>query len=72
MNAERRGGMDFVAAHLADDGELRDDVSVAEATDVLWMLCSFECFDLLYDGRGLSVDDTARWLTTTIERTLCR
>jgi AcrR family transcriptional regulator len=72
MNAERRGGMDFLAAHLAEEGELRDDVSVTEATDLLWMLCSFDAFDLLYAGRGLSVEDTAHWLAITVERTLCR
>jgi AcrR family transcriptional regulator len=72
MNAERRGGMDALATHLAEDGELRDDVAVAQATDLLWMLCSFDAFDLLYSGRGLSVDDTAQWLASTVERTLCR
>jgi AcrR family transcriptional regulator len=72
INAERRGGMDHLANHLAEDGELRDDVSVAQARDLLWMLCSFDAFDLLYAGRGLSVDEAAEWLATTVERTLCR
>jgi AcrR family transcriptional regulator len=72
MNAERRGGMAFVAKHLAEDGELRDDVSVDDAVNLLWMLCSFDSFDALYTDRGMSVDEAARWLVTTIERTLCR
>jgi AcrR family transcriptional regulator len=72
MDQERRGGMSFVATHLAEEGELRDDVSVADAIDVLWMLLSFDSFDLLYTGRGLSADETASWLTTAAERTLCR
>src|SRR3954469_16133804 len=70
MNEERRGGMDFLATHLAEEGELRDDVLVTQAGAALWMLCSFDAFDLLYSGRGLSVDDTAEWLSTTVERAL--
>jgi AcrR family transcriptional regulator len=72
MNQERRGGMAFLATHLAEDGLLRADVSVADAVDVLWMLCSFDAFDLLYTGRGLSADAAATWLATAAERTLCR
>jgi AcrR family transcriptional regulator len=72
MNEERRGGMAFLAAHLAEEGQLRDDVSEADATNVLWMLCSFDSFDALYTDRGLSVEEATRWLTTAAERTLCR
>jgi AcrR family transcriptional regulator len=72
MNTERRGGMVFVATHLADEGELRDDVSLDDAVNVLWLLCSFDSFDALYTDRGLSVEDAAKWLTTAAERTLCR
>ena len=70
---ERRwGGMQHVARRLAEQGELRDDVSVEEAADVLWMLASFEAFDALYSGRGLPTDQVARLLVATAERTLCR
>ena len=31
---------------------LRDDVTMGDAADVLWMLASFECFDALFTGRG--------------------
>jgi len=69
---ERRwGGMQHVARRLAEQGELRDDVSVEEAADVLWMLASFEAFDALYSGRGLPTDQVARLLVATAERTLC-
>jgi hypothetical protein len=47
-------------------------VSVAQATDLLWMLCSFEAFDLLFTDRGLSADEAADLVATTIERTHCR
>ena len=51
---------------------LRADVDVDEAANLLWLLTSFDSFDLLYTGRALSIDDVARALVTTAERTLCR
>ena len=70
---ERRwGGMQHVARTLAEQGDLRDDVSLEEAADVRWMLASFEAFDALYSGRGLPTDQVARLLVATAERTLCR
>ncbi|HET6952060.1 MAG TPA: TetR/AcrR family transcriptional regulator [Acidimicrobiales bacterium] len=72
MDASRKGGMEHLARRLAEDGVLRADVSVEYATDVLWMLCSFDAFDLLYAGRGLPLDDTVEILVTIAERSLCR
>jgi AcrR family transcriptional regulator len=72
MDNERRGGMQHLANRLAEDGALRPDVSVEQATDLLWMLCSFDTFDLLYTDRGLSADDVADLVATTAERTICR
>jgi len=51
---------------------LRPDVSVTEAGDVLWVLTSFESFDLPYTGRGLSTDAVADLLTATADRALLR
>ena len=68
----RRGGMEYLAKRLAEDGALRDDVSMEMAVDVLWMICSFEAFDLLHTGQGLSVDDAVDALAITAERALCR
>jgi AcrR family transcriptional regulator len=72
MDADRRGGMEYLARRLREDGALRSDVSLETATDLLWMLCSFDAFDLLYTDRGLGVEQVADLLVTTIERTLCR
>jgi len=72
MERERTGGMAYVAQRLHDDGVLREDVTVDEAADVLWMLCSFESFDSLHTGRKLSVDRSIELIITTAERTLCR
>jgi AcrR family transcriptional regulator len=68
----RAGGMTRLARRLAEQDVLRPDVTVEQAADVLWLLASFDSFDLLYTGRGLSVDEVAEVLITTAERTLCR
>ncbi|WP_280492039.1 TetR/AcrR family transcriptional regulator [Nocardia asiatica] len=72
MEEDRRGGVAHLAHRLAAADELREDVSVEWATDVLWTLTSFESLDLLITGRGLGVEDAIERLTTTAERTLCR
>jgi len=72
MEEDRRGGMEHLARRLSEAGELRDDVTVDQAVDVLWMIASFESLDLLMTGRGLSVDEAIEVLVTTAERTLCR
>jgi hypothetical protein len=68
----RTGGMAHLAQRLADQDVLRPDVRVGEAANLLWLLTSFDAFDLLYTGRGMSVDDVAAALITTAERSLCR
>lgn len=72
MEEDRRGGMDHLARRLSEADELRDDVTVEQALDVLWVMTSFESLDLLVTGRGLSVDEAIEVLVTTAERTLCR
>jgi hypothetical protein len=69
---ERAGGLAHLARRLAEDGVLREDVTVDEALDVLWVLASFESFDLLFTGRGLPLDRAVELLVTTAERTLLR
>jgi hypothetical protein len=64
--------MAHLAQRLADQDVLRPDVRVGEAANLLWLLTSFDAFDLLYTGRGMSVDDVAAALITTAERSLCR
>ena len=68
----RAGGMGDLAARLAAANQLRDGVTAEAAADLLWVLTSFDCFDLLHTGRGLSADDAAELLIETAERTLCR
>ena len=72
LEERRWGGMEYLAGRLAEQDQLRADVTANEAADVLWMLTSFDSFDLLYTGRGLPADEVARILTETAERTVCR
>ncbi len=63
-------GTATLARRLAEQGVLRADVTQEEAANVMWLLTSFEGFDLLYTGRGLGVEEIVRTLVTTAERTL--
>jgi hypothetical protein len=57
---------------LSRHKQLRPGGRIAEAAHFLWIAASFEAFDLLYTGRGLSADETARILVENTERALCR
>jgi AcrR family transcriptional regulator len=70
MDAERSAGMTRLAERLAEQGVLREGLSLEHAEHVLWMLTSFESFDALYTGRGLSTGRTTEILIDTAERTL--
>ena len=59
-----------IAGQLHAQGHLRDGVSAEEADDILWVITSFESFDLLYSGRGLPLDTVVERLTETAERAL--
>ncbi len=72
VEEERARGMARVAGRLEEQGHLRDGVDAEQAADLLWVLTSFDSFDALYTGRGLSVDEVAERLFVTAERTLLR
>jgi len=68
----RAEAMARLARGLEAQDELLPGVSAEEAAHVLWVLSSFESFDLLYTGRGLSVDAIVELLIATGERALMR
>jgi AcrR family transcriptional regulator len=72
MEARRAEGMAYLAKRLAEQNILRPEVTVDEAAHLLWLLASFDAFDLLYTGRGLPAGEVARILSATAERALCR
>jgi AcrR family transcriptional regulator len=67
----RAAGMASLAQRLAEQNELKSGVSVEAAADLLWILTSFDAYDLLATGRGLSADAAADLLIETAERALC-
>jgi AcrR family transcriptional regulator len=67
---KRSRAMDELAGRLAEQGVLRDGISRRQAAGLLFVLTSFESFDLLFDGRGLSARSTADVLVETAERAL--
>jgi AcrR family transcriptional regulator len=71
MEQRRASGMAQVARRLADQRLLRQDTTVEAATDLLWVLTSFDSFDLLHTGRVLPIDTIATTLATAAERSLC-
>jgi AcrR family transcriptional regulator len=69
--AERRArGMIRLGRRLSRHGLLRKGVTAKQAADRLWILTSFEAFDLLYSGRDMSADAVARVLVDMAERSL--
>jgi len=72
MEQRRAGGMTYLAQRLAEDAVLRADVTVEQAMDLLWVLCSFETFDALYTDRGKPLEEAVELITQMAERSLCR
>jgi AcrR family transcriptional regulator len=66
----RAQGMMRLARRLSRHGLLREGLAAKAAADRLWVLTSFDAFDLLYTGRGLSADAVARTLVDTAERSV--
>lgn len=69
MEDGRAGGMAFLAERLERQGLLRADVEVA--ADLLWVLTSFDAFDLLFI-RGRERERIAETLVTSAEQTMLR
>lgn len=72
IEAQRSRGMAWLARRLDEEGALREDVSRKRAADVLWMLTSFDAFDLLYTGRNLGAGAVASRLVEVGELSLRR
>jgi AcrR family transcriptional regulator len=68
----RRPGMARLAGALAEQGYLRDGVSIDEAVDILTVITSFQSFDELFSGSGLAADVVADRLIAIAERSVCR
>jgi AcrR family transcriptional regulator len=73
LREERRArGMKRVARRLGEQKLLRPGLSVKDAENTLWVLTSFESFDLLHTDRGLAPAAVAELLIETAERALLK
>jgi AcrR family transcriptional regulator len=70
MEERRAKGMLRLARRLVRHGLVRDGLTAKKAADRLWILTSFDAFDLLYAGREMSADDVARVLVEMAERSV--
>lgn len=67
----RLTGMKRSVRRLREQGVLRPELSLTEAVDILWVIASFDTFDLLYSGRNLSTAKVGDRLIEMAERALC-
>lgn len=66
MEARRLTGQGRFVQVLADRGALKPGLSVEDATDVVWTLCSLAVYDLLVVDRGWKEDRYRTWLTDAL------
>lgn len=67
IDEERASAMRRLARRLHEEGVLRDGCNREAAEHMLWVVTSFESFDALFTGRGLSVDETVALLIEMAE-----
>jgi AcrR family transcriptional regulator len=66
----RLAGQGRFVGMLAERGALRPGLSVDDAVDVVWTLCSLAVHDLLVVSRGWSSERYAAWLAEALTREL--
>jgi AcrR family transcriptional regulator len=71
IEARRAEGMEWASKRLAKQRRLKPGVTAKWAAHLLWLAASFDAFDLLYTGRGLSASDTAQILIDAFESATC-
>jgi AcrR family transcriptional regulator len=67
---ERAAGMAKLARRLAEQDLLRPGLSPDRAAHVIWVLASFDAYDLLATGRGLAPQEIVEVLADTAEHAL--
>jgi AcrR family transcriptional regulator len=70
LEAWRLEGQGRFVAMLAQRGALRLDLSVLEATDIVWTLCSLAVYDLLVLDRSWTAEQYEAWLATALTKSL--
>jgi len=72
LNFGRAQGMRRLAERMHEQAVLRDDVTVEEAADILWVITSFETYAQLRRGRNLTPTQVGERLLGMTRRTLYR
>jgi AcrR family transcriptional regulator len=67
---QRREAMAQVVSWIAANGDLRDKMSVDEATDIVWTMTSPEVHQLLLDRCGWDAEHYQSWLHHTLKSAL--
>ncbi len=70
MEARRLEGQGRFVAMLADHGAIRSGLSLNDARDIVWTLCSLDVYDLLVLERGWTQEHYGEWLAAGIAREL--
>jgi AcrR family transcriptional regulator len=70
LRVERMTGMTMFARALHQEGQLRPDVSVEEAGDMVWTCNSPEVYELLVVQRGWTPERYGRWVADTLTAAL--
>jgi AcrR family transcriptional regulator len=70
LEARRLQGLGALALQLGESHALRSDLSVEQARDIIWTLCSTPVHDLLVWRRGWTSEGYRDWLTAALQREL--
>jgi AcrR family transcriptional regulator len=70
MEARRLHGWGGLASQLAESRALRSDLSLENARDIIWTLCSTPVHDLLVRQRGWTAETYQHWLAAALQREL--
>jgi AcrR family transcriptional regulator len=70
LAAQRLHGLTSFAALLADRGELKADLTVDKARDLIWTLCAQANYDALVTTRGWSHTEYREWLSESLAAAL--
>ncbi|MBN2499896.1 MAG: TetR/AcrR family transcriptional regulator [Anaerolineales bacterium] len=63
---ERVEGLKFFAAALLSNGPLQDELSLDDASEIIWAISSGEVYTLLVVDRGWPVEKYKQWLANTL------
>jgi AcrR family transcriptional regulator len=70
IEATRLAGQGRFVGMLAERGALRPGLSVDEARDQLWVLCSLAIYDMLVETLSWAVDRYQAWLAASLQELL--